>query len=128
MSEWILPLAKPAYNSVVENNKTVEARVPDPTKPNKQYWRIQPGDTLIFQAIDLQTSKYLDLPEVRFPVTYQRKYDTVKEMLETEGLQRTLPRAKSIQEATDIYLGFPGYRERITKNGIVAIGLGKRLS
>lgn len=48
-------------------------------------------------------------------------------MLKTEGLEKLVPGINSIEEGEKVYLGFPGYPERVKKYEIYAIGLGKRI-
>ena len=48
-------------------------------------------------------------------------------MLEKEGLVKMIPDCEDVETGVNRYMGFPGYPERISKFGIHAIGLGKKL-
>jgi len=127
--EWQMPLFIEAYTGIISHGKAVEGRVPDFIKPEKDYRPMKEGDILKFFAIDKLTFKPIDdLPALKFEVQYVRSYPTVDEMLAQEGLEKLLPGVSSIEEGKQIYLGFPGYSERVKQFGIYAIGLGKKIS
>ena len=48
-------------------------------------------------------------------------------MLSVEGLKNFLFDCESIEKEVGVYVGFPGYSDRISKWGIHAIGLGGRI-
>ncbi len=127
MAEWILKVYEEAYTDISLNGKVVEGRVPDPSNPDKNYGLILPQDEIIFQAIHRDGTPIKGLEEMIFPVTYNHHYATVGEMLESEGLENLVPGCKSIEEGIEVYLGFPGYEERVKKYGIYAIGLGDQV-
>jgi ASC-1-like (ASCH) protein len=127
--EWPMPLFPEAYQGVAYQNKSIEGRVPDFTKPEKDYRPMKVGDVVKFYAVNpANFSQIKELPEIRFQVSFVHRYGSVIAMLETEGIEKLLPGVTSLEEGKQIYLGFPGYPERVEKYGIYAIGLGKKIS
>lgn len=124
---WPLPLFIEAYEAIAHNGKSIEGRVPDFNKPEKDYRSMKVGDVLNFYAVTPSFVQIKELPELPFPVEFIHHYSDVETMLESEGLEKLLPGVNSLEEAKKIYLGFPGYPERVVKYGIYAIGLGKKL-
>ena len=126
-TEWVLPLFLEAYQAIAMHGKNVEGRVPDPSKPEKNYGEIIVGDTVLFRAVD-RTIQPTGHPDLVYPVTFNLHYPDVTSMLVSEGLRNVLPGVKTIEEGVRVYHSLPDYAERIEKNGIHAIGLGKRIS
>ena len=133
MSDWVLTLFPGAYEAIAQGGKLVEGRAPDPSKPKKDYSKLKPGDRIIFRAISEEDYQPLNRPDIIFPVTYNNHYsgntaeDAIHSMLEAEGLEKLLPGFSSIKEGIKLYMGLPGYSERIAKHGIHAIGLGEKI-
>lgn len=123
--EWMFPVAEKWYRLISAQTKQVEGRVPDISKPEKNYSNLKEGDLAAFVAVDENYKVILNLPKISFKVKYNKKYSSVREMLNAEGLARVLPGTDSIEEGIKTYHSFPGYEERIKTNGIYAIGLGK---
>jgi len=122
--EWPMPLFPEPYEATAAMEKTIEGRVPDFEKPEKDYRTMKAGDTIKFYAVNPATRKPLEnLPELHFKVTFVHRYDTIEAMLEAEGLEKLVPGIPSVEEGAEVYLGFPGYPERVKKYGIYAIGL-----
>lgn len=121
--EWNMPLFMEAYNELASNGKTIEGRVPDYTKPEKDYRTMKTGDVLRFFAVNPDLSPIKDLPEIKMKVLFIYHYENVENMLENEGILNLLPRAKSVDEAMKTYLGFPEYPERVKKYGVYAMHL-----
>ena len=128
MKEWIFPVALKWYISISNGSKKVEGRVPDPSKPEKDYSKLTCEDILLFFPVGDDFKRLTEHSEARFTVAYNRKYTSVSQMLENESLARVLPGINTIPEGVAIYHAFPGYEERIKLNGIHAIGLGNRIS
>ncbi|MBN1376724.1 hypothetical protein JW949_00120 [Candidatus Woesearchaeota archaeon] len=124
--DWIFPVAERWYELIDNGIKEVEGRVPDVSKPSKNYSNIKALDIAVFYAVDENYKKIENLPEINFFIDYNRKYASVQEMLDSEYLDRVLPGVNSVEEGIKIYHSFPGYKERIKKNGIYAIGLKGR--
>ena len=128
VKEWSFPVALRWYLAICNGSKKVEGRVPDPSKPEKDYSKIACDDILLFFPVSDDFKKINEHSEARFPVAYNMKYSSVSKMLESEGLSRVLPGINTIPEGVTIYHSFPGYEERIKLHGIHAIGLGRRVS
>ena len=106
----------------------VEGRVPDPNDPNKDYGKILVGDTVTFTCVDSKTQAPIaELPPISFSVDFNHHYDTPEEMLAAEG-EAMMGDCKTVAEAAKIFRSYPGYRKRITRFGIHAIGLGERIN
>jgi len=127
MKEWSFPVTLRWYIAIRNGFKQVEGRVSDPFRPEKDYSKLVCDDILIFSAVDEKFKRINEYPRLIFNTNYNKKYPLVRQMLETEGLQRVLPGIDTIPEGVAIYHSFPGYEERIKLNGIHAIGLGKRI-
>jgi ASC-1-like (ASCH) protein len=125
--DWIFPVAKKWYDLLSEGTKKVEGRVPDVSKPEKNYANLNPGDLATFIAVDENYKTIKGLPQIKFKVKYNKKYSSVKKMLAHEGLDRVLPGVESIEEGIKIYHSFPEYEERIKRDGIHAIGLERKI-
>lgn len=129
MKEWLLTVLLEAYQEIANFRKRVEGRVPDPSKPEKDYAKIEVDDIIVFRAIDESMQPISKFHDLRFPVIYNNHYKTIEDMLGTEGLDKVLPGAKSIPEGEEIHKFFPSYdAERIKKYGIHAIRTGGRIS
>jgi ASC-1-like (ASCH) protein len=125
--EWNMPLFQWAYEAIDSQKKTIEGRVPDFTRPEKDYRAMKSGDVLKFYVVNANDgSRVQSFPDMRLSVSFVHHYPTIEEMLQTEGVEKMVPQAKSIDEAVQVYLGFPGIPERVPKYGIYAIGLGER--
>ncbi len=127
MKTWIVDIFEENLNSILNSSKEVEGRVPDLRKPEKHYHLIQPKDIISFRVVDKNTQPIKSIELISFEVSYNRKYNSVKEYLKSEGLKRALPKAKSIEEGIAIYHSLPGYMQRIAQVGIHGIGLGKKI-
>lgn len=124
---WQFPVAEQWYDLIANGKKVVEGRVPDPSKPEKDYSKLNKGDVAIISAVDSHYKPVSTKPPLMFIIGYNRKYSSVAEMIGVETLTRVVPGIESVEKATQIYHAFPGYEERIRLNGIHAIGLENRL-
>ena len=132
MKEWIINIFLEdleMYELIRDNKKKIDSRAPDPSKPEKSYQSIAPGDIIIFRVSNRNTLELIEkYPPLKFVVKYNKHYDSAEELLLKDGLDNIFPNVNSIEEALEIYYSFPGYTERIEKYGICAIGLGERIS
>lgn len=128
MKEWIFDIFLENYLKVKDSGKEVEGRVPDYTKERKSYQNIVPGDIVKIRVVNEKFEPVEEITPLSYEVSYNKKYNSVEDMLNIEGLERVLPEVNSIQEGIDLYHNLPGYKERIQNNGIHAIGLGKKLN
>lgn len=75
---------------IIDGRKTVEGR----TKSG-QFATLNPGDTLILKEKDVH---------ITCEVTGIREYDNVTDYVVGETVERTIPRARSVEEAVDVYV------------------------
>jgi len=128
VKEWSFPVTLKWYLYICNGSKRVEGRVPDPSKPEKDYSKITCEDILSFFPVYSNFERINRYQEARFMVMYNRRYGSVNKMLEVEGLLKTLPGVNTIPEGVAIYHSFPGYENRVKLHGIHAIGFGKRIA
>jgi len=114
MRTWKIEIVKPKFAGIKSGGKTIETRAPDPSRPDKHYNSVQKGDLLVFVC---------EGEEITKEVTGVRLYKPWQEMFDHENLSEIQPETKSRQEAIEIYYGYPGYRQRLEKYGIIAIYL-----
>lgn len=114
MTDWVFPLTDEMYKLLVAGKKTIEGRVPDPAKPDKDYSRMDIGDKIIFSNLETKET-------TKVTVKYVKHYQTIENYLTMEGLRRTLPNVKTLEEGVKLFESFPGYKERAEKFGIYAI-------
>jgi len=111
MATFTTSCAEPWFSYIRSGVKTVEGR------KNSETWKsIKKGDTIIFN----------DGKEEKFTaeVTGVNKYtgkDALKDYLEKEGLEQTLPGVKTIEEGMKVYVGCLGGMEKIIDVGILGI-------
>lgn len=75
--EWGMPLFPNSYQGISSSIKSVEGRVPDFTKTEKDYRTMRVGDVLNFYLVNEDFSKNNEFPEVKFEVKYVHHYTTV---------------------------------------------------
>ncbi len=85
MKKWILNTAQPHYFDIEIGRKTVEGRVPDPSKEDKNYLLIQPEDILVVKEVD-ENYKPTNLAALEMIVT---NVDVL--ISAADGFNRTLP-------------------------------------
>lgn len=104
-------LQNPHFTNIKLGKKRVEGR------PKRgKFAKMKKGDTVIWQnsANKSETVKTI--------IVGVRRYNTFREMLEFEGLRRTLPNVNSMDEGVDVYLRPKGfYPNEAQENGVVAI-------
>lgn len=124
MAKWELFLSEADYVNILNGRQIVDTRVPDPSKLEKDYTKIAPYDILIYylvkDGIVQQKSK------IEFVAADVKKYKTVEDMLEAEGVENVCPKM-NMEMAKEFYQSLPGHVERVKQNGIVAVLLGERL-
>ncbi len=96
--------------SIARGQKTYEGRV------NTQMFRdYKTGDTATWSSGRGQ--------QVITNITDRREYRTFEEMLRDVGYKNMVPDATSFEHAVSIYKNIPGYQDRATRFGVVALGL-----
>lgn len=112
MKIWKLNLYHHIFPYVVSGKKTVEGRA---WSRKRNYRKMKPGDRIIFS--DLRSKR-----KTTSIVRSVKHYKTVKAYLESEGLKKCLPWAKSLAEGIGIYYGIAeDWEKRIRSHGVFAI-------
>lgn len=99
------------FSMIVSGEKIVETRALDETDSAKDYYRaIDSGDAIRFVC---------GTDSVIKNVVEARYYPTLADYLEYEDLELALGEGMTAEKATDKLHGYPGYKERIKKYGLV---------
>lgn len=102
------------FRAILKGTKKVEGRA---GSLDKKYENMRPNDILTF--INEQTYEKLITT-----IVFIHHYKNVKSMLETEGVENMLSSfPKTVEHGIESYHSFSGYKERIAKYGIYAIGI-----
>ncbi|MFH1589805.1 MAG: hypothetical protein ABIB43_04530 [archaeon] len=104
--------------------KVIDIRVPDPKDKTKDFSKLKPWDILFFKDTNGEVLKTKVMRD-KGGKAYVRHYSSAEELLIHEGVENVWPNAKDFDEAVNKCLQFPGYKERVKKEGIFAIGLEK---
>lgn len=105
-----MSLADPWFNLVKSGQKTIEGRL----KKDK-FVTIKPNDNWVVFNHDKSEHFFIRVNEVI-------SYNSFEEYLSQEGLKRTLPNVRSIEEGVEIYRQYYSEEQEMTY-GIIAIGL-----
>jgi len=54
-------------------------------------------------------------------ITELNRYNTFREMLESEGVENMLPNIRSLEQGVRVYEEIPSYKERCQKNGCLGL-------
>ncbi|MGI0117303.1 hypothetical protein [Zooshikella sp. RANM57] len=109
----VIGLMDMPFEWIKQGKKSVEIRANSDVRPF-DYGVIKPNHTLFF--INEQTGESLERRVIRID-----HYQTVKELINTEGMKNTLPTFVSIEDAIELIHSFPGYKQGIIKYGVYAI-------
>lgn len=94
------------FDALNSGKKSIETRA-----GSEMYHQIQPDDNIVFVCD--KESIYKKVKEVY-------KFNNLDDLLETISLTDIMPWVKSRSEAREIWLSFPGYKQRIEQYGIIA--------
>src|SRR5581483_12215701 len=97
------------FDEIAEDRKTIETRA-----ATIKYRPITAGDTLIFVCGSDSTKKQVAKVE---------HFDSLEQMFSHLPLSNILPTAKDTNDAKAIYYSFPGYKDKIEAEGILAFTL-----
>ena len=97
------------FNEIVSGQKTIETRA-----ATIKYKSVQAGDTLTFVCGKDIIIKHVIKVE---------HFNSLDEMFNKLPLASILPSAQDKNDAENIYFGFPGYKEKIEAEGILAFSL-----
>lgn len=105
------------FRAIVKGMKTVEIRA---NKNNSGEFNsvndIKPGDMICFT--NTKTAEQFSCIVERITL-----YDSVRRLLEAEGVEKTLTSTINLEEGIKSIESFPGYKDLIAKNGVFAISL-----
>ena len=108
MKTWILRFRardRKNFEEVRRGLKIVETRA-----ATERYRKIQAGDQLVFVCGRARLAKL---------VKRSKHFDSIGAMFRAVGYKKIMPSASSAIEVRKIYYGYPGYKEKIRKFGIV---------
>lgn len=97
------------FDEIAKQTKTIETRA-----ATSKYRSIKAGDELKFICGENEIVK---------TVRAIKYFSSLDMMLNALPIGKILPSAHSTEEAKNIYYSFPGYREEIEANGILAFYL-----
>jgi ASC-1-like (ASCH) protein len=103
------------FQAIKVGTKKVEGRTPK-DENDKRYEEMKAGDTLIFT--NNVTGEVMNCE-----VLFVHKYSNTRSMLEAEGVENVLSSKLDIEGGIESYNKLEGYKERIDKFGIYAIGV-----
>lgn len=95
-----------SFKALRVGSKKIETRAATP-----KYRRINIGDKLIFRCGDEKFEKRVSRVKV---------FKNINEMLRVHRVKDIMPNRASKKELVDAYHSFLGYKEKITKHGLVA--------
>ena len=106
-----LSLQQKYFDAIKSGLKTAEGR------PNSSKFKdLHPGDTISFTCV---TTNEVIVCTVQVITLYQNFY----EMLQAQGVHNMLPGVATIEDGIAVYENFPGYKERVKSDGVIAIAL-----
>ncbi|HSD98695.1 MAG TPA: DUF2110 family protein [Patescibacteria group bacterium] len=112
--KYFLQLNPLYFSAVKDKTKTIEVR---PSKEeNDRYAQMKAGDEIIFTNSETKE-------ELGVIITFVHHYKDIKTLLEKESVKNVVPNINSLEKAMEMYNAIEGYKERIEKFGIYAIGV-----
>ncbi len=112
MKKWTLrfrAVDKANFLEIKNGLKTAETRAATP-----KYRAMQPGDALIFTCGKKRMQKQIKTARI---------FRTIGAMAKIIPFKKIMPSVRSAKEMRNAYYGYPHYREKIKKHGIVALEL-----
>lgn len=106
--EYYLNIQQRAYDAIQNGAKTVEVRA---NRVNSSVSRMKKGDIIIFN----KTQKCI--------ITRITLYDNVRNLLLTEGIDRTLSSGKNLEDGIKSIEEISDYKQIIRENGVYAINI-----
>lgn len=102
-----VPLKNEYLQLIQQGLKTIEGRI-----RSGMFLKMKAGDSIRF---------FNQRAEVTCTIRRITTYETFAKMLQTEGVQKCLPNVATIQKAISIYDSIPGYKEKASHYGVLAI-------
>jgi ASC-1-like (ASCH) protein len=112
VKKWTLPIRaqdKNIFDAIKKGEKIIETRV-----GGKKYEGVKIGDTLIFSCNGKKFEQ---------EVLKTSKFKTISALVKKYPFKLINPFVKSVSELTKMYESFPGYKDRIKQDGILAFEL-----
>ncbi|MDO8551578.1 MAG: hypothetical protein Q7S03_02760 [bacterium] len=112
MAKHILPIREEDrrfFESLSKGEKTIETRA-----ATEKYRKIKKGDTLVFVCGQDKLGKR---------VKDTNLFKTIEEIAEVIDLKKIMPFVNSVEEMKEVYFSFPGYKEKISKFGLISFNL-----
>jgi ASC-1-like (ASCH) protein len=97
------------FDEIVDGRKSIETRA-----ATGKYAGVKTGDTLVFTCGTATVTK---------TVVSAAHYNDLDDLYNHLSLGKILPSARSVEEAKQIHLSFPGYKQKLKTHGIVAFEL-----
>jgi len=97
------------FEAIRKGDKKIETRA-----MTTRYQGIQVGDVVTLICGNKKTNKSVSKVEI---------FKSIDALLKKHKPQSINPKIKTNQEAREMWYGFPGYKEKIKKHGLVAIYL-----
>jgi len=94
------------FNDIILGRKTIETRA-----ATVKYRKIQQRDNLVIVCGNDRIVKQVKRIE---------RYESLEETFKNINFNKILPNAGSVDMAMKIYNSFPGYKEKIKQNGLLA--------
>jgi ASC-1-like (ASCH) protein len=102
------------FHAIKNKTKKVEGRAMK--DENDRYKNIKQGDTIVFENEE-------NHEKIMTVVQFVHHYPTIREMLESEGIENVLSKGLTIEEGIESYYAINTYKERVKSFGIYAIGI-----
>jgi ASC-1-like (ASCH) protein len=112
MKTWVLrfrKIDKSTFDAIANGTKSIETRA-----ATIKYKNISQGDVLIFRCSKEEFEKQ---------VKKVHHFSSIEELLNHIAIKKIMPTIETINEARKIYYSFPGYEQKITENGLIALEL-----
>ena len=103
------------FRAIKAGTKKIEGRTPRDEKDHR-YEEMKPGDTLTF-------TNNVTGEQMVCTVLSVAHYPNTRAMLEAEGTKNVLSSGGNIEAGIESYNSLEGYKERIEKYGLYAIGV-----
>ena len=106
-----MKLNERAFDALLAGTKTVEIRA-----PSKKVAALSADDRITFTSLEQKR-------ELSASVVHVQQYRSVRELLEAEGVAKTLSSTNDLEKGIESIHSIPGYVKRIKNGGVYAIEL-----
>ena len=112
MRKWTLRFRakdRKNFDEIADKKKTVETRA-----ATNKYRKIQKGDSLIFICGSAKLEKKIKKVEI---------FKSLDAMFRKINPHKIMPSVPTTAEMKKVYYGYPGYKEKLRKDGVIAFYL-----